>query len=270
MVDPLRPNPFFDRLVDEHRQWLSGFDRRYLIKWNTLLNNDEEAALCEARVRQMLQSLSVQVQPNEDTKGDQGGPDYLCHRYEKRFYVEVKCITREVATHETGLVDGDCSARNPGTLNRLIFYACNKKAGQCSNQDAPVLLAVGTFHSNAAMHSFMPPWPDMLLTGKYTPTVILDKKTGASIGPTLCESELGLATFIKFTPDGQIDNARSSISGLLLCGLIFEPVMMVGVLHPNPVRPFDPSILPEISFGEVRVDHETGDLYVSWTREGSK
>jgi len=41
MVTPLRPNPFFDALADEHRRWLSVFAPQYLANWEKILNADQ-------------------------------------------------------------------------------------------------------------------------------------------------------------------------------------------------------------------------------------
>ena len=66
MATSLRPNPFFDALVGEHRRWLSTFDRQYLANWEKVLAADEEAAFAEAGVRRFLQGYGAQVKPNED------------------------------------------------------------------------------------------------------------------------------------------------------------------------------------------------------------
>ena len=47
-------------------------------------------------------------------------------------------------------------------------------------------------------------------------------------------------------------------------GIGVEPNDVRGVLHPNPVRPFHPAILPEVEFGRVDIDRASGQLRVVW------
>jgi hypothetical protein len=43
------------------------------------------------------------------------------------------------------------------------------------------------------------------------------------------------------------------------------PEQYLGVLHPNPDLPFDPSILPSVEFAAIELDREASRLRVSWT-----
>jgi len=119
------------------------------------------------------------------------------------------------------------------------------------------------------MLSFMPPYPDMLLTGITTMTVFLDKETLQSSGEPRYDSDLESAAFIRRSEESEFEFVRSSISGLLLCGLSFAPIIKIGVLHPNPARSFSPSLLPDVPFGEVQLNHDDGTLHVQWP-EGSE
>lgn len=263
MATSLLGNSFFGSLVAEHRAWLSAFDPQYLGNWEKLLKDDEEAALTEAGVRRLLQQRNVNVRPNEDLTGKQQRSDFHCQVSKGHFYVEATCISVEKATEITGLVDGANVALRPSSLNRKVFWESVSKAKQVSNHDAPVLVAIGTFHGVASMVSFSPPYLDMLLTGSTTMTVAIDKKTLQSSDLPL-ETDLSWATFLKPDAANGIGFARSSISGLLLCGLSLEPTWVVGVLHPNPARSFDSSNLPMISFGKVQIDRQNGSLSTKW------
>ena len=90
MVDPLRNNAFFQQLEADHRNWLSGFEPQYLRNWEKGLNDNEEAAFTEARFRQLLESWTVRVEPNEDLNGNNQRPDFCCHaRNHKQREVEI-------------------------------------------------------------------------------------------------------------------------------------------------------------------------------------
>lgn len=263
-----RPNPFLDALEAEHRAWLGGFHGQYLRNWEKLLNNNEEDAMTEASVRRLLEQRGVTVSPNEDLTGNQQRPDFRCEVPDGQFYVEVTCISVEKATEITGLVDGANIALRPTPLTTKIQSICKKKAVQSGNHDAPVLIAIGTFHGIACMFSFSPPYLDMLLTGTSMMSIQINRLTLERVGVEI-EADPSSAAFLRYDADERIGFARSSISGLLLCGVSLEPIWVQGVLHPNPARPFNPRLIPDIGFGEVEVDRESGQLRTRWPGEGT-
>lgn len=261
----LRPVTFeLQALADEHRQWLSAFDPQYLANWEKLLNADDESAMTEASVRRMLEYYGVSVEPNEDLTGSQQSLDFRCFVNCSKFYVEVTRISIDKATQKTGISQEPSGFTPFQSLNNAIFQACIGKAKQCSSADAPVLLAIGTWHSFAAMASFQKPWLNMLLTGKTGMTWNIDTATGEQVGETFQSTELHSATFLKPDSSEEIGLARSSISGLILFGAGLSPPKVMGVLHPNPTHPFDPSTFPKIEFGHVTIEKPTKTLHVSW------
>ena len=74
MATSLLTRHFFSDLPADHRTWLSDFDPRYLANWEKILAANEEAALAEAGVRQLLQGYSARVEPNEDLTGAEQRP----------------------------------------------------------------------------------------------------------------------------------------------------------------------------------------------------
>ena len=258
------PNPYWDELADEHRKWLSAFDPQYTRNWEKLLNADDEAAMAEARVRHILQGYGIVVEPNEDLAGDTRRPDFRCSSALEKFYVEVTCISKEMATAKTGIPDEPHGVTPFRPLNDAVFAKCKGKASQCGNLDGPALLVVGTFHTFAAMASFDRPAVDWLLTGKPKMAWDIDMRTGKQVGDDYQVTELYSAAFLRPDKTQEVGFARSSLSGLLLVGLGSEPPRMIGVLHPNPACPFDPSVLPQIEFGQVELDRQSRQMQVSW------
>lgn len=254
----MREEPFFQELEAEHHKWLSGFDSRYLGNWTKLLNNDEEAAFAEARVRQLLDSYGVIVQPNESLTGATQCPDFRCSTKGGGFYVEVTCIPVAVAAEETGI-----------PLNDAIFAKCQAKASQCSGLDAPSLVVIGTFHSIAAMRSFKKPLINWVLTGEAKITWDVNACTG-EVGETYESTELHSAAFLRPDRNEEVGYARCSISGLLLSGFTLANRPFIGVLHPNAARPFDPATLPQIDIGQVIVDRSSRQLRVNWPEGDDK
>jgi hypothetical protein len=150
----------------------------------------------------------------------------------------------------------------PKYMTEAIFNECINKASQCANLDAPVLLAIGTFHTAAAMSGFDKILVNMSLTGQAMMAWNIYPDVGQE-SETYSVTELKRATFLKPAPGRTIGFARSSISGLLLINL--SSLRTIGVLHPNPNRGFDPATLPRIEFGRVQINRESGELSTTWS-----
>jgi hypothetical protein len=261
-------NPHWQALSDEHCEWLSAFNPQYLANWEKLLRTDSEAALCEAAVRRLLQNHGITVEPNEDLTGARQRPDFRCTVGEYFFYVEVTCISIITAEKRSGIKDDQSGFApfNVTGMTEAVFAECVNKAPQCANLDGPTLVAVGTFHSTAATLGFTKPLVSTVLTGRTKLAWEVDIKTGKQAGGDYEITDLKSAAFIRPDKTREVDFARSSISGLLLCRVGSLPAMCLGILHPNPARPFDPSLLPNIEFGEVTLDRTRGALCVRWLK----
>ncbi|HBI45152.1 MAG TPA: hypothetical protein DDY78_20190 [Planctomycetales bacterium] len=263
-------NPYFKELADEHRTWLASFDARHRDDWERLLNGNVEAACCEVAVRRLLESFGVAVEPNEQLRADGGGPDFRCERNGTHFYTEVTCVLCATATSRTGISEepSGFAPFAPFGMTEAIFSECVGKAKQCRDMDAPTIVAVGTFHSFAAMTCFKKVIVSSVLTGKTQMAWNIDISTGQQAGETYQLTELKKAAFLKPDPQQEVGFARSSISGLLLCGLGVSRCL--GVLHPNPARSFDPTILQSVEFGRVELDRASRQLQVRWPNGGDE
>jgi hypothetical protein len=265
MAPSLREKPFFQELEAEHRKWLLGFDQQYLRNWEKLLNSNEEAALAEGGVRRRLQGYGITVEPNEDLTGTKRSPDFRCLAGDYRFYVEVTNIAIDTATNTTGIADkADHEVRSFRSLNHAIFRKCVDKAAQCADLNAPLLVVVTTFHGFVAMANFNRQLPFMswLLTGETKMSRLIDIRTGEQVGDTCSITSLQHIPFLDPKKDNWL--ARRSISGLLVCAPAMNDLLVLGILHPKPVRPFDATILPQIEFGQVVIDQVSGQLRVDW------
>jgi hypothetical protein len=183
------------------------------------------------------------------------------------FYVEVANISITKATEHTSLPHPEQFgvARNYVKLTKAVFAKAIAKTTQCE-QDLPTLLAVGTFHTAASRFAMDRFCANSLLTGQPMITWDVDMRTGASVGDTYQSTNLKYASFIK-PSDCSIINARTSISGILLCGFGVIPASVIGVLDPEADRPFKPELLPRIPFGKVRIDYENHQLTTVWPDE---
>ena len=180
------------------------------------------------------------------------------------------CIPIAVATEKTGIPNGPDGFSLFHPLNDAIFAKCRGKAAQSKDLDAPALVAIGTFHSVAAMSSFQKPILNWVLTGEAKIGWHVNAQTGKKVGDTHQTTELYSAAFLCPDKTEEILYARSSISGLLLCGLALKDRPVIGVLHPNPARPFDPTILPQVEFGQVATDWASRQLHCEWPQGGEE
>jgi hypothetical protein len=264
----IHPNSDFDALAEEHRHWFSAFHPQYARNWEKLYASDYEAAMTEASICRMLQTHRIKVEPNEKLAGDCGGSDFRCTVADRHFYVEVTCVSIATAEKRTGLKNGATgfSPFNVTGRAEAIFNECMNKAPQCGDLDGPALVAVGTFHATAAMVGFKKVLVNMVLTGKASIAWDIDVPTGRKVGESYQTTSLQKAAFLRPDKTQELGFARCSISGLLLCGVGLGSLPTIGVLHPNPVRPFDPALLPGIEFGRVEVDYSSGQLMVHWPK----
>lgn len=256
----------YSQLIDEHREWLGGFDGERLKQWEKLLNANAEAALCEAATRKLLVGHGCDVEPFEDRAS--GGVDFKCSKKGNTFYVEATCITKEVASDKSGLTHLPQSNKTAcyEFLTRTIWQELSNKTSQCSGLDAPCIVAIGTFHLRAGCRCFRDLGAEDLLTGKTYITQVVDTRRGKAVGEAYQSSKLESAAFIR--PDKNSPNffeyARCPISAVLLCSFGADPIETRGILHPEPNNPFNRDLLSDIKFCRLADGYKHGSLKVEW------
>ena len=254
-----------NKLLVEHRRWLSGFDAQYLRNWEKLLAADPEAGACEAAVRQILESNGNRVEPNENLTGATQSPDFRCEQAGEIFYVEVTCISIKKATEMSGMTHQlQQGAFHYGQLNGAIFNASRQKTPQCAGLGAPALIAIGTFHFQASALCFQKRHIEMLLTGQELITAAIDAKTGDAVGETYLSTQLRSAAFVRPGEHRPIEHARNPVSGMVLCGFGSDPAQIVGVIHPQPIHKFRHELLPRFEFCRLLPGYEDGILATEW------
>jgi hypothetical protein len=260
------------RVIENQKAWLGHFGAQYLRMWEQLLRADEEAALCEAMVREIIESEAVRVEPNADLTGKTRQPDFRCVKNSSQFYVEVTCVHKTTLTDKTGLPPPDSHGpvRTPPLIPvrwqgflEAVFSECRGKTRQCANLEAPCLVAVGTFHAPAAMTFVAKRFVvEQLLTGETKMGWEIDVRSGQT-SETYPVTDLWPAAFVK--PDQQVvTGARCPISGMLVCGFGVASKPVYGLLHPEPVRPFDRTLLPRIEFCRLKPGYRQGSLETEW------
>ena len=258
----------YSDVLDKHRSWLKPYGNQRLDKWEKLLKANPESAICEAATRKMLTSHGVNVIPSEDIS--KGGPDFLCVKNNKRFYVETTCITKKTATNKTGLSDmppGTSKVQRFELLTKRIFYEIRSKTPQCSNLGAPCIIAIGTLHFQAGYNCFNKRAAEQLLTGTSFITVPINKQTGQAMNEPYEATDLKDSIFIrsvKISPN-EIEYARSPISIVMLCPFGTLPTKVLGILHPNPNHAFDRTLLPQIEFCRLNEGYQNNLFKVEWS-----
>lgn len=215
----------------------------------------------------------MRVEPNEHLTGTEKRRDFHCESNGGGFEVEVTRISIKKATKVTGLVEGQNGACGYRSLTDAIFTVCTAKARQCSNPrhpTDPTLLAVATFHYEACAFCIGEPDADEILTGETNMRWDLDRRSGEKVGDVYETTELRRVPFLRYDSSQEVGFARNSISALVLCGLGAVPPPVIGVLHPNPARPFSPAILPQIKFCQVAMDRASARLHVTWPQGGDQ
>lgn len=255
----------YSKVINEHRDWLSRFDKRYLKKWEKLLRTQSEAAICEASTRKLLHDNEIEVKPNEDISS--GGVDYLCTKCGKHFYVETTCITKEASTRATTLSDEEVSkAESFKPLTKRIFYEMSNKVSQCANLDLACLLVIGTLHYRVGLTCISQDLVEQVLTGSPCIATEIDTQTGQILREPYDATELKDSGFIR--PDKSdtnlIEEARKTISALLLCSFSEKPQRALGLIHPYPNYSFDRNLLPNIEFCRLAAGYQTGRFSVEW------
>jgi len=254
----------YSKLIDKHRIWIGVFGKQRLSRWEDLLNANPEAAICEAATRELLSGYGINIKPHEDVSF--GGPDFLCVKNNNLVYVEVTCITKEKITRKTTLDDSPRGAAYYRLLTKTFLEELRNKVPQCSNLDAPCIVAIGTLHRQAGYKCFGKHAAEDLLTGTPLISMKFDHKKARGIGDIYQSTDLRDSAFIRFdkTLTGQIECARNPISAVLLCAFGYSPIKVVGVLHPNPNYKFDRSLLPDTEFCRLVKGYETDLLRVEW------
>jgi len=254
-------------VIAGHRVWLQQFDKQRLKKWEDLLESDPEAAICEAKTRILMSDHNVDIQPYEDLS--KGGPDFLCSKDSKNFYVETTCISIEAATKVSDLSPYPpypTGAHFFALMTERIRTEISNKTPQCSNLKEPCVIVVATLHFQAGCLCFNELAAKNLLTGTPYITQKINIGTGEPIGGIYESTRLKDSAFVRPSKESTnwIEHARNSVSAVLLCGFGSNPPNVVGCLHPNPNYPFDRSLLPDVKFARLADGYQNGVLKVEW------
>ena len=105
---------------------------------------------------------------------------------------------------------------------------------------------------------------EWLITGEPSIAWIFDPVAGHAIGEPFQKTEFDWSVFTKRSKISGVEPARLPLSALIVGGFGCNPPCLFGLLNPNPLREFDPSLLDRIPFGRQRLDFELGTVSADW------
>lgn len=260
----------YSDLISEHRVWLKPFGKQRLDRWENILKKDAEgaeAAICEAATRKLISVYHVKIKPHEDLSS--GGPDFLCIKNNKSFYIETTCLTKDAIAKATGFNKIPRPGLHGGPFSlptgRIFYEMCNKTP-QLRNLDEPCILAIGTLHAAAGHICFSKTFAGHILTGTPKISVRIDPEQGRAIGDLHQTTDLQDSGFVRSnrTSTNSIEEARRTISALLLCSFGVKLPRTIGVLHPKPNHFFERALLPKIEFCRLAEGYQSGRFKVEW------
>ncbi len=280
MCDP-RQRPLIEILteayapvLDRHRDWLDCYPSWRRDAWERQLEREEtvEGAIFEALVVRALQAGGAHVEPAEDRKS--GGPDFLCGNSRSRFYVESTVLTIAATSDATGLDHLDLHGDTYGMAAGRLRQAIAGKVRQARKADGlPVLVAVGTLHLSARLLCFGEDEAQEILTGEPRFVVPINNRTGKPIGPLQTGFRADTSAFVVLgiDPARPMEAVHRPVSGVLVLGKDATAVeasdaaiaeSVTGLLHPDPVRPFDRSLLPGFRFYALADGWQNGKVEI--------
>lgn len=259
-LDPYR------EVIVRYRKWLDQEShsacKRFLNRIDSTDDATREGALGEALAWNWLEPRSDEIHLNEHDS--QGGVDFVCTNAAGRYFVEVSTLTTETVTRETGL-DHHLSggAHCYGDLTRAVMRKVIGKAAQAGGLDQPYVLFIPTVHFQASAITLSTHHLQHILVGHTGIGGRYDPEEGAVVGSSYNVAALDSPAFFK--PE-TLQPTRQHMSGVLVGGFGICPPAVRGVLHPDPLRPFDRECLPDTCFGRLDPWPPTNGLQVVWER----
>ena len=214
------------------------------------LTSKPESARAEAVLFSILRVKSLAPLVSEDPSS--GGIDFLGHKNgESVFFLEVTSLGASTAADVSGIPETLPESPSPTwfkTLTKRLRRRASGKTVQLSGKDLPCILAITTEHSAG----------EALLGTRAAEDVLTgDPKIAIPIGdgesqPSLI-TELEESVVFRKNPSGDgIQTCRRNIAAILLVQIYLQECRTVGILHPDPLKPFSIDLLPSVPFVRLR------------------
>jgi hypothetical protein len=247
---PITHTPLED-VLENYRCYLSrnGDLAGHYAQYMKRVKSDPKAAEAEAVVFSWLRAEKRNPHIHEDT--GTGGPDFQCEPASgDPFLVEVTSLDSEMVSKRSGLpveVSGS-GAGAYGLLTQKLKAKAKEKAGQLSDQSFPSVLAIVSDHGFASI--LMDKLPaEYLMTSAPTINVAVGGQGPTYITHDFKDSVFQHRTGLVWASGAPIVRpALRSVSAILLIASNPYELGIVGLLHPDAVRPFCPQLLSSVPF----------------------
>ena len=243
-----------DEIVEYYWRFLSR-NRRYdahFEQFKKRLNADQKAAEAEAVVFSLLRAEKLSPDIFEDPGA--GGPDFCCNRSPgEAFLLEVTSLDSTSLSKKSGLplsVTGEGGGAFGLITDKLLSEAKNK-APQLGGHSLPAVLAIASDYDFAG-----------ILLDRFAAEYLMTSAPRINVplkgGPSYTTTDLRHAVFcrpglLNVSGEQMISPCRQSISAIFLVTIYSRDVKIVGLLHPEAARPFNPRWFPKIPY--VRFKH---------------
>ena len=259
-----------DGVIQSYAEYLGESHPQNFGRFEGLCVSDREAALAEAIVFRMLQT--IQVRPEIHDQPQTGGPDFVCSCWrgplfkpqpQDRFVVEATSLSIDAVTNRSGIpneVPDDISGGAYGLVTQNIVNKAKAKTPQLGNYLMPRVLAIVSSHVAvpALFNEATAKWA--LVSDPYWKHEI-----GSDVTDTAEYTNLEKSVFIRPGPDGRIEPCRQSISAILLVAVYGDKSKVLGILHPEPAYPLNVEFLPKIPFVRIsRWPIIDGKIFTEW------
>jgi hypothetical protein len=257
-------------VIQSYAEYLHEAHQPTFDRFEILRASDREAALAEAIVFRMLQTL--QVRPEVHDQPQIGGADFICYCPrgplrkpvpEDRFVVEATSLSLDAVTNRSGIpneVPDDISGGAFGLITQNIVNKAKAKAQQLGYYPMPRVLAIASSHAAIAalFNSATAMWA-------LVSDIHWRQEIGSDVVDTAEYTNLDKSVFIRPGPHGTIEACRQSISAILLVAVYGDRSEVYGILHPEPARPLHVDWLPKIPFVRIsRWPIIDGKIFTEW------
>lgn len=231
-------------VVKSYEKWLELKAPEHRSAFGNRRRVDPEAADAEAIVFSILHAKRLNPKPAEII--GTGGVDFHCRPVGRpEFVVEVTAILRETISRHSGL-SGRMENRvgSFGMVTDGLFNEAIGKAKQMSGYPMPRVLFVASSHPDTSL-LFGAHGATELMIGTAAFSVPLEGRAGDA----RLIAKLQNSVFMRRNAKGDgIEAARRSISAIVLTHITGRGADLIGLLHPYPAYPFDPSTFETVHF----------------------
>jgi len=212
------------------------------------LKDDPDAAKSEAAVFSWLRSQKLAPSINE--KPGQTGADFMCSpKGSSPFLLEVTCLNaNSVESKSKWFAELKGLAGKFVMVTPQLQVKANSKVRQLSIGTLPGVLAVCVSHPSATalLSTLAAAW---LMVSEPKIEVPIPTEDGENPHANLV-TDLRYSVFLD-NRDGEVVTKCKSISAVLLIALWDKHLEIVGLLHPEPIVPFDYRSFPRVPFARI-------------------